>query len=535
MLQTNKGRLSEAGIERLARRVGLESLWEDHMGSGGSTRTLIIAGSALALDIDFANNVVKKVSLSFPESPEIVTRHTDKAGAILLRDLEFRPTESPLTKMLDRFAANLERLAQLDKLSVIPALNCHEAIAGIYESLEKLHLWEVERLKEVGEMVEKDGDEMERTAMCTKSGKPLMHTRDRLGLSLDYWQEKRRVGGKLGQKTWSIMVDCAPLPALGYLPIRVSENWISADIQKANPPAEDILLAPEHGPILDWLEPDNTLLPSADPPKADAMEGVEQATDQKYPEVMFVAKFDPPVIVPYALAAQIHHSTNAPMDMFQTTTFDGLMFPRSPDDKLDNDSRVISREVDVPIFTKDGGKTIHKHQPKLWIAKVDYGRILTELPFSHPRQLVEMLPALRQYVLLSTLLMKSFGPTSRPPLVETKTTNRKSKKAEFAAFMARTSISDGDFVRYDVALFTQPILKLQVAFQFKGRDALVEFAIKLNGVVEVIGQNILDQKKTDDEGKAKQKTLTIADLGKILEITEDIGIWVEFVKRRLEA
>jgi hypothetical protein len=167
------------------------------MGSGGSTRTLIIAGSALALDIDFANNVVKKVSLSFPESPEIVTRHTDKAGAILLRDLEFRPTESPLTKMLDRFAANLERLAQLDKLSVIPALNCHEAIAGIYESLEKLHLWEVERLKDVGEMVEKDGDEMERTAMCTKSGKPLMHTRDRLGLSLDYWQEKRRVGGKL--------------------------------------------------------------------------------------------------------------------------------------------------------------------------------------------------------------------------------------------------------------------------------------------------------------------------------------------------
>jgi hypothetical protein len=54
-------------------------------------------------------------------------------------------------------------------------------------------------------------------------------------------------------------------------------------------------------------------------------------------------------------------------------------------------------------------------------------------------------------------------------------------------------------------------------------------------VVEVIGQNILDQKKTGDEGKAKQKTLTVADLGKILEITEDIGIWVEFVKRRLEA
>ncbi len=200
-MQSNKGRLSEAGIERLARRVGLESLWEDHMGSGGSTRTLVIAGSALALDIEFANNVVKKVSLSFPESPEIVTRHTDKAGAILLRDLEFRPNESPLTKMLDRFAANLQRLSQLYKLSVIPGWNCHEAIAGIYESLEKLHLWEVEKLSESGDMVERDGDEIERTAMCTKSGKPVMHTRDRLGLSLDYWHEKRRIGYKTSEKT----------------------------------------------------------------------------------------------------------------------------------------------------------------------------------------------------------------------------------------------------------------------------------------------------------------------------------------------
>jgi len=500
------------------------------MGSGGSTRTLIIAGSALALDIDFANNVVKTVSLSFPESPEIVTRHTDKAGAILLRDLEFLPTESPLTKMLDRFAANLERLAQLDKLSVIPGLNCHEAIAGIYESLEKLHLWEVERLREGGEMIEKDGDEIERTAMCTKSGKPVMHTRDRLGLSLDYWQEKRRIGGKASEKTWSILVDCAPSPALGYLPIRVSENWLSANIQKADPPAEDLLLAPEHGPILDWLEPENTLLPSTDPPKPDAMEGVEQATGQKYPDIMFVAKFDPPVIVPYSLAAQIHHSTNATIDVFQTSTFDGLMFPRGPDDKIDSESRVISREVEVPIFTKDGGKTTHTHQPKLWIAKVDYGRSLMELPFSHPRQLVEMLPALRQYAFLSTLLGKSFGADSKPVPIGGRKTNRKSKKAEFADFMSQTSIPEGGPERYDVALYTQPALKLQVAFPLRGRDAMVAFEIKLNGVVEVVGQNIL---KAGDEGKGKQRLLTVADLGKILEITEDIGIWLEFVKRRL--
>src|SRR5689334_8181859 len=140
-------------MERLAKRVGLECLWETQMGSSSGTpmRTLVIAGSLLALEIDFANNIVKKVALSFPESPEIVTRHTGEGGNILVRDLQFGEGEGALTKRLDRFAGNLEKLANADKLSV-EGLNCHEAIAGIYESLEKLHLWEVEKLRKEGEM-----------------------------------------------------------------------------------------------------------------------------------------------------------------------------------------------------------------------------------------------------------------------------------------------------------------------------------------------------------------------------------------------
>jgi len=38
----------------------------------------------------------------------------------------------------------------------------------------------------------------------------------------------------------------------------------------------------------------------------------------------------------------------------------------------------------------------------------------------------------------------------------------------------------------------------------------------------------------DSQGaKNKGKELTVADLGKMLEITEDLGIWAEFVRRRL--
>ena len=524
----NKGRFSEAGIERLSKRLGLESLWEDHMGSAGDMRTLIIAGSAMALDIDFSNNVVKRVSLSFPESPESVRKHTDNAGDILLRDLDFGPNESPLTKMLDRFAANLERLATLDKLSIIPSLNCHEAIAGIHESLEKLHKWEVARLKEQDDMAGKEDADIERIAQCTKSGKPIMHTRDRLGMSLDYWQEKRRISGKGSKKeepkTWSLLVECAPMHSPLVSPLRVSENWISPEIQKAEPAAEDLIAVGANTPVLDWLEPANTLLPNADP---STMEGLEQTANQKYPEVMFVAKFDPPVIVPYVLAVHIYTSTRAQMDMYQTTTFDGLMFPHAPYEKEVAESRTITQRVGVPVFGKDGEKSTKIHKNSLFIEKVDYGRSLTELPFSHPRQLVQTLPSLRQYAFLSTLLTKSFGAQSKPVPKEEKKGPIQNKKDKFHDFMKEVSVEQPALL-LDATFTTIPTPRINLAFPFKQRTANVTFEIKPNGVVEVVSENVIDPNAMDDG-----KSLTVADLGKMLEVTEDLGIWTEFVRRRL--
>jgi hypothetical protein len=501
------------------------------MGSAGSMRTLIIAGSALALDIEFSNNVVKKVSLSFPESSEIVTRHTEKAGNILLRDLDFAPNESLLTKMLDRFAANLERLATLDKLSVIPGLNCHEAIAGIYESLEKLHKWEVARLKEQDDMATKSDSYVELAAQCSKSGKPVMHTRYRLGLSLDYWQEKRRIpgtGSKKLDRTWSLLVECASLHNPLFQALRISENWISPEIQKANPPAEDLLLAVENAPVLDWLEPESTLLPGTDAPKMDAMEGIDQASTQKYAEVMFVAKFDPPLIVPLALAMQIYNTTTADIDMYhQMTTFDGLMFPHSPHEKADGESRTIRRQVEVPLFDKEE-KSTRIHKNTLYIEKLDYGRTLTELPFSHPRQLVEMLPCLRQYAFLSTLLGKSFAVQSNTPSGEEMRGSMKNRKDRFADFESATTFEDMIGLAVDVSFTAQPLPRIHLVFPFRQRTADITFDIKLNGVVEVVSQNIIDPNEMD-EGKA----LSVADLGRMLEVTEDLGIWTEYVRKRL--
>jgi Mediator of RNA polymerase II transcription subunit 1 len=497
------------------------------MGSAGNTRTLIIAGSVMALDIDFSSDVVKKVSLSFPESAEIVTRHTQQAGDILLRDLQFAPKKSPLTKMLDRFAANLERLATLDKLSVIPGLNCHEAIAGIYESLERLHKWEAARLKEQDDMAGKDDEYVGRTAMCTKSGKPVMHTRDRLGLSIDYWQEKRRLtstGSRKGKpNTWSLLVECSTLPNYGYRPLRVSEKWISSEILKAEPEAEELMLAAVGGPVLDWLEPESTMLPATEPSNADAMEGLDRPPDGKFPEVMFVAKFDPPIVVPYGVAVQVHSSTSAQLDIYQMSTFDGLLFPQGPDSKAEaGEARLIKQQKAVPIYTKQGEKSTRIHNNTLFVDKVDYGQTLSELPFSHPRQLVEMLPHLRQYAFLATVLKNSFR-AEKAVSEEEKESQRATRKEKFADFMAKTPAADETALTVDVSLVTQPP-SLNLVFPFKDRTANVKFDIKPNGAVEVKEQNVLDENAMD-EGKA----LTVSDLGRILEVTEDLGVWAEYV------
>jgi hypothetical protein len=519
------------------------------MGSGGTVRTLIIAGTGLSLDIDFANNVVGKVALSFPDSSPNVEKHAEAAGKILLQDLQLSPNQSPLTKMLDKFSVNLERLAALDKLSVSPGLNCHEAIAGIYESLKRLHEWEVARLKEKEEMAGKSNDYITKAAMCTKSGRPVMNAHKNVGLSVDYWQEKhvRSQGVESSSegipKTWSLVIECAPSSAMVYPSVRVSDKWISSEIAKSNPTADDLLMATT-GEVLDWQDPENILLPLENNKSEGQMEGIESdlnSANSKFPDVMFVAKFYPPLVVPYGIANQVYSSTGSTMDSFNLFTLDSLMFETSPTEKLqpDGSHRRLRRQTAIPVVSKDGQRSLRQHNNTLTIHKVEYGRTLTELPFSHPRQLVDMLPTLRQYASLSSLLETSFGTQTKefPAEDEEEADPKQTIRDEFEAFMAmqdskQNSHKSPDRLEIDVSLFTQPLPHLRLTFPFKNGTADIWFDIGMNGSLLVTSQNILEEGGKGNSSNGK--TLAAQDLGRILEISEDFGVFAEYIKRRLE-
>jgi hypothetical protein len=244
---------------------------------------------------------------------------------------------------------------------------------------------------------------------------------------------------------------------------------------------------------------------------------------------MFVAKFDPPIIVSYATAMQIYGSTSVALDMYHT--FDSLMLPHASNDKAEpGETRTIKNQATVTVFGKDGEKSKSLHNNSLFIEKFEHGYTLSELPFSHPKQLVEILPPLRQYAFLSTLLRKSFEATANI----SQQTEKVKESPAFDDFLYGTpsTVTDDTAITVDISFTTQPLPRLQLIFPFKNGMGNVEFDIKLNGVVEIASQNLLPVDLDMDEGSADKK-LTVDALSKMLEITEDLGIWIEWVRRRL--
>lgn len=589
----SKGLVSEAGLERLAKKLELEFMWESPMGSS-DRKTLIVAGSALELLVEFSNNVVQSVSLGFPDSAEIVNKHAQAAGEILFRDLQLRKGQSPLTKTLDRFAANFERLAILDKLSINPGLNLYEAVAGVYESLARLHAWELRKAREDPSLAGRSGEYLESLVLCTKSGSPVMNARNRVGLSLDYWKERRLLpvpGPDVAawaaehEQTWSILIGCAPLRDIGVSPVRISDRWIGPEVEKA--PLPDELHA--GGPVIDWLEPEATFIPTPDQAKPDPMQSEAPLLGPRLPEAVFHATFDPPVHIPVHLWHQIQELGCLVEDQFkQLKFFDSLVLPSPAGNDPDTaETRTISCTKTVP-FVAPGASDLsqRRHAYTLHVYKPVLCKTLTEMTFSHPRQLVAILPYLRQYVFLAMLLQNSFDQPRAASVPTTDNGKSATKQGVVAAAAAQNGSStssskhnnnknnsnnsdnpdkmeedviDNDAAQQppaniDVVLTLLPVPRVQVVFPFGDRTADVTLEVRENGRVQVEAQNVFEEEEEEEKeekgeekdgenagggssgagggGGRRWKRRRVEDLGALLEMTEDIGKWVEFIRTR---
>ncbi|KAI0150969.1 mediator of RNA polymerase II transcription subunit 1-domain-containing protein [Pestalotiopsis sp. NC0098] len=544
------GRVSNEGLERLARSIGLECLWEDNIAGGPKSKTLFIAGTGLTLEIIITNHVVENVQLMYPEGcAPSVQEHVGRAADVLLSDLKLQPGEWALTKTLERFSPNLERIAAPDRLSVLPTLNCYDAIDGIYQSLLKIFNWDVTKLKDDPKMQGRSEDYVKVAALCTRHGCPQMHVRGRIGLSLDYWKEWRRLHKTTietteeeGPKTWSLMIECAPKNNLAYMPIRVSHQWVSDNIEKAAT-AEDMMLS-NGGPILDWQEPENILVPAGAGEKPEGSIG----PDPGLPDVIFMAVFDPPLIVSSGVAAQIYSIAGIQQPGVSSSTFDALVFPIPQGVAYDpTESRIITHTQPIMLSTaaKSGTRKIRLHRNTLNTDRAVYGELLTRVPFQHPRQLLEMLPVLRQYAFLSSLLNNSFKKNEHPDVKPENIVSKETTTAndEFAAFMKGSDkppeqgSTTLDPFPVDVALTAHPVPRLRVVFPFKGRTANITLEIQLGGKVHIISDNIFNSdvegvQKGDDPSSwnGPGNRYNAEQYAEMLEMTDHIGKWVERIK-----
>ncbi|KAI9797155.1 MAG: hypothetical protein M1835_001828 [Candelina submexicana] len=564
ILRTKPGRISEEGVERIAKRTGLEY----HLDEIGG-RTLSIAGSAVLVDVGFKSNVVEHVALTLPTSSDAVNAHAPKGAAILQEDLTAPPGVSSINTTLAKFGDNLERLARLDKLSTAE-LSCYEAISGVYASLQKIFEHEKDATKRsLGAASCEANWRAEREVLCKKSGRPMMHAGRRVGLSLQYWMDRRLVSAvgnmppsvdvdnttsgseksaysdRAKSQLWSMTIECEASPAELYPPIRVSESWVSEKISKSQ--AEDDLFGAPENNVTDWLEPSNTVMPVASG-QGDAM-AIDSATNtHKLPDIRFIARLEPPIVVPLQTAIEIYATVgiSIPPESFRPTTFDGLVLPpdASEGPVQQGATRELKRQRVVVAYQENGDAVERRHTNTVYAQKQDFGRVIDEIPFSHPKQLVAILASLRQFALVGSILNHSLpidhtsiSQSNSPfpdPLINP---NKSTLDEELAALLSDTPPIPSqpiDPLPIDITLNTQPIPRISLTFPLNDQVAYLTLEISHNADIAIVEQNILTIKPNEASGAAgKRKRLTAENLKRALEITEDIGLFVEYLRQRL--
>ncbi|CAD0093352.1 unnamed protein product [Aureobasidium vineae] len=550
------GRVSEEGVRRVGRWAGLdvevEAKREARKFEGN--RPVAVAGkNNVLIDFQFKDNLPTHIDLSFSSQDQAVTAHQPAAASVLIKDLTPPPGVSAINTKLDRFAANLETLARLDKLSVYDQLNCFEAITGVYESLRKLYEHEKQAARTIVQAKRGDSElRAERHVLCKRSGRPQMHARRKIGLSLDYWMEKSNVYPSYSPETAkdASAMDLDPKPsetprkenedtifALDitaeagtpdpYSSIRVSSSWIADRILKSAEETTDPTDLLSGTQSIDWQDPAPTYLSDSNQNNTDAMaiDNNPNTGAQKLPAVRFVARLNPPLAMPWTAAAAILQSVGAASvvsdipDMQRT--YEGSLLQKPSDVPLLNkplQSSGSAASTTTNVLTPDGTSVQHKNA--LYVPKQDFGYVLTSIPFAHPRQVVALLPVLRQWAYLGSLLKGTFLEGSSPA------PSQDEPSFSLADLLSGTNINTGNAVAVDISLSTQPSPTLEFVFPVSGVEgglASLGASVSADGHVVVLSQNVVKGSQ-EEQDKAAQK------MAKALELVGDIGVWVEWIR-----
>ncbi|KAG8529530.1 uncharacterized protein KY384_006167 [Bacidia gigantensis] len=564
------GFVSQSGVESAAKRLGLECLWEEGMGDG--KRGLSIAGEGLLVEIAFEGEEVKGLHFDLPGAKWAGgdAEGKRKGGEVLMRCLGSEDEEAPFVRM-EKFVGNLERLARMDKLGGEGGVkfNCFDAVEGVHRSLRLVYEKEME-----GER-QKQKARFQQAVMCSRNGRPVVHEGQRVGLALQFWRNRRLLSelesnddamdvdgqeqpelGNEEEQIWSAVIECEACPADVYTPARVSEKWVQENTDSMTD-GNALHIADTD---LSWLEPPGDLqIPT------DGTTG-----DHKSPNLRFIAKFEPPIVLPLPVALQLHESFGSPIaqNSILPTTYDALLFfDLRPLDPLDT---AAPRTFETTIrsynaATKDF--STYRHRSNLYTAPQDFGRILTDLPFRHPMQLSTLLPTLRQWAVVGSILKRSFAstPEDEPRSPNVLTTDGdinasnghvpsppafQSLEDELADFLSSplpgssiAKLGEEDVRNVDIIFSASPLPQFQIQFAnpaYSGKVTGVQFSVGPEGVIEVVdmadGKGAIVEARAEGDVDAQEavrdKMRLKEKVKKVLEVSEDLGVLIEWLARQ---
>lgn len=391
--------VSRESVERLSRLEGFESIWQGD--------NLNIAGNFVDLEIDFyaGHDVVKDVSLRYatPEYTEGVRR--EEATAVLKRNLAQSPEDAERGKWrsLQEFHENLHWLAKLDKLS--EEVNCFEALENLEENFKRIWMEENKNHKYGGEYQH----------LCAGVlGRPIMHKGSRIGLGLEYWVEQAKVlDAKMNtsspdameidpqhepelknksddqDRSWTVMIECEE----GYPSLRISKEWVGNEAFTAGESTESLPSSGAAGSV-NWLDPPQTMRlthGNHDPMALDS-----SMLESSPPNRRFVGKLEPALDVPILAASEIYRQLGMQLPQeFKMFTYDALLVSDSSPLTLPISSPQLGRRkrrMSVYAVDSKGEGYTKQHNYTFQSFESITGRTIRDLPFSHPRQLADVLP-----------------------------------------------------------------------------------------------------------------------------------------------
>lgn len=543
----SKGRVSEDGISRVAKRVGLETGEDVDNKTGEKTLSLAGQGERVAIDVRLNSNMVMGVSVDYVGDEKVKEVHAP-AAKVLMRDLKGEDG-STMPPDLDDFSINLDKLARLDRLSK-NSVDCFEAIAGLYTCLKRLHELEKEAVKSGAKNEEEKAEEkVAHKVLREKSGRPTLHADGKIGLSLAYWNSavptttarrdfdemdvdstQKQIPSDFSPATWNLRIEVEHAPSM-YLQncIRVSDAWL---------PDESEFTAAETGQSIPWQDPPPTLVGPSNTSSGDTM----VLDNQKLPDLQFVAKFDPPLILPLQTAQNILNLVGLNVaPMYQYPLYHAKLLGVS----TQYQAQPVQGEKSVLVKGPNGGESTAIHRCTLDVPQLGnmntIGYKLQELPFAHPRQLVELLPTLRQWAFVGSLLGNAFEQISNTEEVG-KIANglngahlSKDETGGHGDVSALDDLmedgsEDIESLQLDMSLSNPAQPTIELFFANSDRTDISSVIIQILPNAEVVVSE--PDAGRGGEQESQDRKSEGEKLAKALKICGDLNVWVEWMRGR---